>query len=74
MNRFIDRFAAAVAGRPRIALTVLLVITLGLAAGSGLLADQADNSVFLPDDSDVALATTTLSQEWPDQRHDHPSR
>jgi uncharacterized protein len=66
MKRFIDPFAAAVAGRPRVALLVLLIVTLGLAAGSGLLTEQADNSVFLPDNSDVAVALETLSAEFPD--------
>ncbi|MBT8213966.1 MAG: MMPL family transporter, partial [Acidimicrobiia bacterium] len=66
MHKLFDGFASAVAGRPRIALAILFIVTVGLAAGSGLLADQADNSVFLPDDSDVALATATLSEEFPD--------
>lgn len=66
MNKLFDRFAAAIANRPRFALGALLVITLGLAAGFGLLTEQADNSVFLPDDSDVAIAVATLSEEFPD--------
>ncbi|MGF1667245.1 MAG: RND family transporter [Acidimicrobiia bacterium] len=66
MKRFIDPFAAAITGRPLTALAVLLVIAAGLAAGSGLLTEQAGNSVFLPDDGDVAVATATLSAEFPD--------
>jgi uncharacterized protein len=66
MTKLFDRFASAVTSRPRTALAVLLVTTLGLAAGSGLLTPQADNSVFLPDESDVAVATATLSEAFPD--------
>ncbi len=66
VKRFIDPFATAITGRPLTALAVLLVISVGLAVGSGLLTEQAGNSVFLPDDSDVADATATLSAEFPD--------
>lgn len=66
MTTLLDSFAAAITARPRTVLAALLAITLGLAVGSGLLTEQADNSVFLPDDSDVATATATLSDEFPD--------
>lgn len=66
MTNLLDRFAAVVTRRPATALTVLFVVTVGLATGIGALADQADNSAFLPDDSDVAAATATLEESFPD--------
>lgn len=66
MNRLFDRIAGGVAARPRITLAVLLVITVGLGAGSGLMTEQADNTVFLPDDGEVSAALATLSEEFPD--------
>ena len=66
MSSMFDRFAGAVTGRPATALVALGVVTIGLSAGVPLLADQADNSAFLPDDSDVSVATETLSEEFPD--------
>ncbi len=66
MNKLLDGFAAAVAGRPRFTLAALLIVTLGLAAGSGLMTEQADNTVFLPDDGEVSAALGTLSEEFPD--------
>ena len=66
MNRLFDAFATAVAKRPRVALIVLGVIALLLASGSGVLQEQADNTVFLPDDSDVAAASELLADGFPD--------
>ena len=41
VKMIVDRFAETVAGRPRTALAALLVIVLGLGAGSALLTEQA---------------------------------
>ena len=66
MTRILDLYASAVTSRPRWALGVLLVVTVGLGVGSGLLTEQADTSVFLPDDSEVSVAIGTLSESFPD--------
>ena len=66
MHSLLDRLAGVVAGHPRAALGFLLALSIGLGAGSTLLPEQADNSVFLPDDSDVSAALATLSDEFPD--------
>lgn len=60
------RLAQLIVRRPRTALAVLLC-TLGvLAVGVALLDDQADDSAFLPPDSDVALADEALAESFPD--------
>jgi predicted RND superfamily exporter protein len=66
MPRILDTYASAVTSRPRWALGVLLVVTVGLGVGAGLLTEQADTSVFLPDDSEVSAAIGTLSESFPD--------
>ena len=43
-----------------------MVITVALAVGNTLVAEQADTTVFLPDDSEVADATDALSESFPD--------
>ena len=63
------RFAAAaglVTDRPKVALGVLAAITAVLVFGVTLLLPQAGNDAFLPEDSDVAQATTTLGDAFPD--------
>lgn len=58
--------AGLVTNRPRTALAVLAVLTAVLLFGSTLLAEQAGNEAFLPDDSDVAVAAGTLADSFPD--------
>ena len=58
--------AGLVTNRPKAALGVLAVVTAILIFGSTLLMPQAGNDAFLPDDSDVAQASETLSDAFPD--------
>ena len=60
------RAAEVVTDRPRVALAVLAFVTAVFVYGSTLIAPQAGNEAFLPADSDVAQATTTLSDAFPD--------
>ncbi|MEM9033703.1 MAG: MMPL family transporter [Actinomycetota bacterium] len=60
------RLANLIARRPRTALVVLAAALGVLAVGIGLLDDQADDSAFLPPDSDVALADDALAESFPD--------
>jgi predicted RND superfamily exporter protein len=66
MSRPFTFFAGSVTTRPRIALGVLAVVAITLGSGMAILGEQADNTVFLPDDSDVAQATAQLSDLFPD--------
>ncbi len=66
MSSLFERIAGAITGNPRRALAVLAVLTLGLAAGNAILPEQADQSVFLPPDSEVAIANETLDSVFPD--------
>ncbi|MEM7326112.1 MAG: MMPL family transporter, partial [Actinomycetota bacterium] len=66
MGRVIDGITAWVTKRPGITLGALLAVTVALGAGMGLLGPQADSTVFLPEDSDVAIASGTLSEAFPD--------
>ena len=59
-------YAAAVARRPAVALTVLLVVILALTAGITRAADQAGTDGFLPADGDVATAQETIAEVFPD--------
>lgn len=60
------RLAQLIAHRPRTALSVLAVALVVLATGVALLDEQADDSAFLPPDSDVALADDALAESFPD--------
>ena len=60
MSKVLDVLSSLVTARPILTLIVLLVVTIALGAGFTRLAPQADNSVFLPDDSDVAAASETI--------------
>jgi len=62
----IDRVTAWIVERPRIALGALLAVTAGLISGMSLVGPPADSTVFLPDDSGVAVASQTLSDSFPD--------
>ena len=58
--------AGLVTNRPRAALLILGALTAVLVFGATLLAPQAGNEAFLPADSDVAQATDTLADAFPD--------
>ena len=66
MSRVFSAFAEMVTARPRAALGALAIATIALGAGMGILGEQADNTVFLPDDSEVAVAADQLSDLFPD--------
>ena len=57
MARVLDLMSRLFTAQPVATLLVLLVITIALGAGSTRLAPQADDTVFLPEDSRVATAT-----------------
>ncbi len=52
--------------QPKLALLLLGAITVVLLYGTTLLGPQAGNDAFLPADSDVAQATDTLAEAFPD--------
>ena len=56
MSKILDLLSWLVTAQPVVTLVVLLAVTVGLGAGFTRLAPQADNSVFLPEDSRVAAA------------------
>ncbi len=60
MPRVLDGLSWLVTVRPLATLLALLVVTIALGAGVTRLAPQADNTVFLPEDSDVTLASETI--------------
>ncbi len=60
MPRVLDGLSWLVTVRPVATLLVLLALTVALGAGITRLAPQADNTVFLPEDSDVTLASETI--------------
>ncbi len=60
MTRVLDGLSWLVTVRPVATLLVLLAVTIALGAGVTRLAPQADNTVFLPEDSDVTIATETI--------------
>ena len=59
-------FSRLVASRPRTALVILALITIGLGTGLSSISEQAGSDVFLPDNSEVAEAAVTLQLEFPD--------
>ena len=60
MPRILDLLSWLVTAWPPATLVVLLAATIGLGAGVTRLAPQAENTVFLPEDSPVAVATGTI--------------
>lgn len=66
MSKLFASIANLVIRRPGAALGLLAVVTAVLFAGIGMRIDQAGNDVFLPGDSDVAEASDTLSESFPD--------
>ena len=66
MSGKFSKQAGVVTNHPKIALAVLAILTAVFAYGSTLLVPQAGNEAFLPEDSDVAQASTTLGEAFPD--------
>ena len=64
MARVLDGLSWLVTVRPLVTLMVLLAVTIALGAGITRLAPQADNSVFLPEDSRVATASETIDAQF----------
>ncbi len=62
MTKTLDVLSGLVTARPIVTLLVLLALTVALGVGITRLAPQADNSVFLPEDSRVAAATETIDE------------
>ena len=60
MSRVLDGLSWLFTAKPVLTLVALLAVTVFLGAGITQMADQADNSVFLPEDSDVTVATETI--------------
>ena len=60
MGRVLDGLSWLVTARPMVTLAVVAVITVALGAGIPQRAPQADNEIFLSDDSDVAVALAKL--------------
>jgi predicted RND superfamily exporter protein len=66
MNKLFDSIASFVTRRPGVALGVLAVMTAVLVSGLSMRVPQAGSDVFLPADSEVAEASDTLSESFPD--------
>ena len=60
MGRVLDGLSWLVTVRPLATLAILAAITIALGAGIPQRAPQADNEIFLSDDSDVAVALSKL--------------
>ncbi len=60
MSRVLDDRSWLFTVKPVLTLVALLAVTVFLGAGITQMADQADNSVFLPEDSEVTVATETI--------------
>ncbi|MDW3178721.1 MAG: MMPL family transporter [Acidimicrobiia bacterium] len=66
MNTLFGSIAGVVTRKPVAALALLALVTIALASGMGLRLPQAGNDVFLPAGSEVANASDTLSESFPD--------
>ena len=66
MSKVFEAFAEMVTARPRLALAALAFFAIALGSGMGIVGEQADNTVFLPGDSEVAQASDSLSDLFPD--------
>ena len=62
MGRVLDAVSWLVTARPLATLGVLVAITVALAAGMPQRAPQADNAIFLADDSDVTVALAKIEE------------
>ena len=59
-SRVADFLSRTVTARPLVTILVLLAVTVGLGAGFTRFAEQADSTVFLPEDSEVARAAERM--------------
>ncbi len=66
MGKFFESIAGVVTRKPVAALALLGLVTAALAGGMSLRQPQAGNEVFLPAGSDVADASDTLDESFPD--------
>ncbi len=64
MGRVLDALSWVVTVRPVVTLAVVAAITVALGAGIPQRAPQADNEIFLSDDSDVAVALAKLEERF----------
>ncbi|MDE2668142.1 MAG: MMPL family transporter [Chloroflexota bacterium] len=64
MGRVLDALSWVVTVRPAVTLAVVAAITVALGAGIPQRAPQADNEIFLSDDSDVAVALAKLEERF----------
>jgi len=64
MGRVLDALSWLVTVRPVVTLAVVAAITVALGAGIPQRAPQADNEIFLSDDSDVAVALAKLEERF----------
>lgn len=64
MGRVLDALSWVVTVRPAVTLAVVAAITVALGAGIPQRAPQADNEIFLSDDSDVAVALAKLAERF----------
>ncbi len=66
MDRLLDTSARLVTARPWFTLAGIALLPAFFGFGMSRLAGQADDSAFLPEDSDVVVANETLADEFPD--------
>ncbi|MXW25150.1 MAG: MMPL family transporter [Dehalococcoidia bacterium] len=64
MGRVLDGLSWLVTVRPVVTLAVVVTITIALGAGIPQRAPQADNEIFLSDDSEVAVALDKLEERF----------
>ncbi|MYD27548.1 MAG: MMPL family transporter [Dehalococcoidia bacterium] len=64
MGRVLDALSWVVTVRPAVTLAVVAAITVALGAGIPQRAPQADNEIFLSDDSEVAVALDKLEDRF----------
>ena len=64
MGRVLDALSWLVTVRPAVTLAIVAAITVALGAGIPQRAPQADNEIFLSDDSDVAVALAKLEERF----------
>ncbi len=64
MGRVLDGLSWLVTARPVVTLLVVVAVTVALGAGIPQRAPQADNEIFLSDDSDVAVALAKLEERF----------
>lgn len=62
MSKLLDFLSWLLTVRPAATLVVLAGVTIALGSGAARLASQADSTAFLPEDSDLATATTRIEE------------